>query len=184
PALSLPDQDNDISPDVLARYESARLFVERARLRRADFALTPGNAHAVAQLCYRLDGIPLAIELAAARMRVLSVEQIVERLDEQFRLLTSTGQNVLPRHKTLEAMMDWSYNLLSEGERHLFRALSVFANGFALDAVPTVVDGDVDEFATIDLLSQLVDKSLLVVEEEGGQARYRMLETIRQYAMK
>lgn len=166
----------------LGEYESVKLFIERARKRRPDFALTESNAQAIAQLCQRLDGIPLAIELAAARANVLSVDQIVERLDERFRLLVSTNQSMPPRHKTLEGMMDWSYGLLSEPERALLRGLSVFAGGATLESAVEVAGGELDELNTIDLLSSLSDKSLLIVEEDGGEARYRMLETIRAYA--
>jgi non-specific serine/threonine protein kinase len=184
PSLSLPDARRNQNPAELQQYESVQLFVDRARQRRADFALNDDNAAAVAQLCNRLDGIPLAIELAAARIRVLSVEQIVERLDEQFRLLASPNQGGLPRHQTLEAMMDWSYHLLTDREQALFRALSVFTGGFPLEAVPAVEGRGLDEFSAIDLLSQLTDKSLLVVDEHSGEARYSMLEIIRQYAWK
>ncbi len=182
PSLSLPDPRITQSPDELRCYEAVQLFVDRAKQRRSDFALTQQNASSVAQLCYRLDGIPLAIELAAARIRVLSVEQIVERLDERFRLLASPNHSALPRHQTLEAMIDWSYDLLDEPERKLYRALAVFAGSFTLEAVAPVVGEGLDEFATIELLSQLVDKSLIMVDEQNHAARYRMLDTLRQYA--
>ncbi|MEO5951727.1 MAG: tetratricopeptide repeat protein [Chloroflexia bacterium] len=182
PPMRTPDARATTSPDELNKYESVRLFVERARKRRPDLVLTAKNAHAIAQLCQRLDGIPLAIELAAARANVLTVEQIVERLDERFRLLVSPNQATPTRHKTLEGMMDWSYGLLSEPERALLRGLSVFAGGATLDSVVAVAGGELDELSTIELLSGLVDKSLLTVEEDGGEARYRMLETIRVYA--
>jgi predicted ATPase/DNA-binding CsgD family transcriptional regulator len=188
PPMSTPDPGMaELSPEELERYESVRLFVERARKRRPDLVMTPQNGHAIAQLCHRLDGIPLAIELAAARANVLSIEQIVERLGpelakERFRLLVSPNQATPPRHKTLEGMMDWSYGLLTEPERGLLRGLSVFAGGATLEAVVEVAGGELDEMSTIDLLSGLVDKSLLTLEDEGGDARYRMLETIRAYA--
>jgi non-specific serine/threonine protein kinase len=183
PPMQTPDLNVEhTSPEELGKYESVRLFVERARKRRPDLALTVGNAHAIAHLCKRLDGIPLAIELAAARANVLTVEQIVERLDERFRLLVSPSHATLPRHKTLEGMMDWSYGLLSEPEQALLRGLSVFAGGATLDSVVAVAGGELDELSTIDLLSGLVDKSLLTVDEDGSEARYRMLETIRAYA--
>lgn len=184
PPLKTPDPDvAQVSPDALGKFESVRLFVERARKRRPELAITTGNAQAIAHLCRRLDGIPLAIELAAARANVLTVEQIVERLDERFRLLVSPNQATPTRHKTLEGMMDWSYGLLSEPEKALLRGLSVFAGGATLDSVVAVAGGELDELHTIDLLAGLVDKSLLTVEEHSGEARYRMLETIRAYAV-
>lgn len=183
PPMRTPDAKVATSPEELNKYESVRLFVERARKRRPDLTLTAKNAHAIVQLCRRLDGIPLAIELAAARANVLTVEQIVERLDERFRLLVSPNQTTPARHKTLEGMMDWSYGLLSEPEKALLRGQSVFAGGATLDSVVAVAGGELDELSTIDLLSGLVDKSLLTVEEDGGEARYRMLETIRVYAL-
>lgn len=184
PSLSMPDSAWLPPLEVLPRYEAVRLFVERARLRRPDFDLTPNNAASVVQLCHSLDGLPLAIELAAARVRVLSVEQIVARLDERFRLLTSgtpapTGAH---RQQALTTLMDWSYDLLAEPEKSLLRGLSVFAGSFALEAVIALWSADLDEFEVIDLLTRLVDKSLVVVEERRGDARYRLLETIRQYA--
>jgi non-specific serine/threonine protein kinase len=183
PPLSMPGGHDDISPDDLARYASVRLFVERAQLRRSDFAITPANAQPVAQLCRRLDGIPLAIELAAARVKVLSVEQIVERLDERFKLLTSGSRAVLPRQQTLKALMDWSYDLLTGAEQDLLCGLSVFAGGFTMDAMQAVCAASADdEYEVIEVLTHLVDKSLVVVEEHAGQSRYRLLETIRQYA--
>jgi non-specific serine/threonine protein kinase len=182
PSLSMPNPQAIATPDDLERYEAVQLFVDRAKQRRSDFELTRENAQAVAQLCYRLDGIPLAIELAAARIGVLSVEQIVERLDERFRLLASPNRGSLHRHQTLKAMIDWSYDLLSGQERALFRALSVFAGGFTFDAVPQVVGAALDEYEAIELLSQLVDKSLVMVDEKGKEARYHVLDTLRQYA--
>ncbi len=183
PPMRTPDPGLAQPPlEELGKYESVRLFVERARKRRPDLTLTAGNALAIAQLCKRLDGIPLAIELAAARANVLTPEQIVERLDERFRLLVSPSQATLPRHKTLERMMDWSYGHLSEAEQALLRGLSVFAGGATLDSVVAVAGGELDELTTIDLLSGLVDKSLLTTEEDGDVVRYRMLETIRAYA--
>jgi predicted ATPase len=137
----------------------------------------------VAQVCYGLDGIPLAIELAAARVKVLAVEQIAARLDDQFQLLTGGSRTVLPRHRTLRAAMDWSYDLLLETERVLLRRLSVFAGGWTLEAAEAVCAGDTVETSDIlDLLTQLVDKSLVSAETLGGEVRYRMPETIRQYA--
>ena len=157
--------------------DSIHLFVERARLHRPAFALTPQNAAAVAEVCRRLDGIPLALELAAARVAVLSVEQIAARLGDRFRLLTGGGRTALPRQQTLRAALDWSYDLLTAEEQALLRRLSVFAGGFTLEAAEHIGTGDV-----LDLLTSLVDKSLVLAEDQGGIVRYRLLETVRQYA--
>jgi predicted ATPase/DNA-binding CsgD family transcriptional regulator len=182
PPLSLPDLRRLPDVEGLTRYESARLFVERAAAVKLTFELTEQNAPSVVQICYRLDGIPLALELAAARMRMLSVEEISERLDDSFRLLAAGGRTVMSRHKTLRATMDWSHELLPEQERILFRRLSVFAAGFTLDAAESVCAGEGLEWdEVLGLLSRLVDKSLVTVREIGGQTRYHLLETVRQY---
>ena len=182
PSLSLPDIRRLPDIESLTRYESARLFVERAAAVKPTFALTELNAPSVAQICYRLDGIPLAIELAAARVKVLPVEEIANRLDDCFRLLSAGSRTAMPRHRTLHATMDWSHELLPEEEQILFRRLSVFAGGFTLDAAEVVCAGeDLERDAVLDLLSHLVDKSLVMAREESGEARYRLLETIRQY---
>ena len=182
PPLSLPDPRRPTDAEGLSSYEATRLFVERARALRHDFSLMEDNAMAVAQICYRLDGIPLAIELAAARTRVLSVEQISERLKESFSLLSGGGRIAMAHHGTLRATMDWSYGLLPENERVLFGGLSVFAGGFTLAAAEAVcAGGDLGREEVLDLLTQLVDKSLVAVGERDGQARYGMLETLRQY---
>jgi predicted ATPase/DNA-binding CsgD family transcriptional regulator len=182
PPLSLPDPHHPQAVEGLPHYEASRLFVERARTVRPEFSVTAGNAMAIAQVCYRLDGMPLAIELAAARIRVLSVDQISTRLDDSFRLLSGGGRSVLARQRTLRATMDWSYGLLDETERALFRRLSVFAGGFTLGAAEAVCAGeDLEGDKVLDLLASLVDKSLVIVEEQDGEARYRLLETMRQY---
>jgi predicted ATPase len=186
PPLSLPDPRRLPAVVDLVRYEAANLFVERAKAVKPEFALTERNAMCVAQICYRLDGIPLAIELAAARVRVLSVEQIAARLDDRFALLTGGGRTALARQRTLEAAMDWSYELLPGKERKLLRRLSVFAGGFTLEAAEAACsgppsDGEVEQGEVLDLISRLVDKSLVLVSERDGQARYRLLETVRQY---
>jgi predicted ATPase/DNA-binding CsgD family transcriptional regulator len=182
PPLSLPDLRRLPDKESLSRYESACLFVERAAAVKPAFALTEQNAPAVAQVCYRLDGIPLAIELAAARAKVLSVEQIADRLDDCFRLLAAGGRTAMPRHKTLHATMDWSHELLSEEEQTLFRRLSVFAGGFSIDAVESVCEGaGIERDEVLGLLSHLVDKSLVLAQEQGGEARNRLLATVRQY---
>ncbi len=164
--------------------ESVQLFVERATDALPDFSFTTANAPVIAQVCRRLDGIALAIELAAARVKVLEVEQIAARLDNAFRLLTGGSRTALPRQQTLRATIDWSYNLLPEIERSLLRRLAVFAGGWYLEAAEAVCAGNgIDEYEVLDLLTQLVNKSLVVVEHEQSEAvRYRLLETVRQYA--
>jgi predicted ATPase/DNA-binding CsgD family transcriptional regulator len=184
PSLSLPDLRHLPAVESLFRYESACLFLERTAAVRPTFTLTEQNAPAVAQICYRLDGIPLAIELAAARAKVLSVEQIADRLDDSFRLLSAGGRTAIPRHRTLHATMDWSHELLPTEERALFRRLSVFASEFTLEAAESVCAGeDLERDEVLDLLSHLVDKSLVSVAERDGEARYRLLETVRQYGL-
>jgi len=182
PSLSLPPPHRLPSLVDIHHYEAVRLFVERARSSDPTFALTAENAPAVAEVCRQLDGIPLAIELAAARTRVLAVEQIAARLHDRFRLLIGGSPSALPRHQTLRATMDWSYELLSETERTMLRRLSVFAGGWTLEAAEAVCSGDgIATADVLDLLALLVDNSLVVVETQRGQARYRLLETVRQY---
>jgi predicted ATPase len=182
PPLSVPDDRDAPSPEALLRHDAARLFVERAKSVAPTFALTEQNTPALARLCCRLDGMPLAIELAAARVRVLSVKQISERLDDRFRLLATDSRMAAPRHKTLRATIDWSHDLLADNERVLFRRLSVFAGGFELEAAEQACAGEgIERDDVLDLFSRLVDRSLVVVEERGGTAHYRILETIRQY---
>ena len=182
PSLSAPSLLQSPKVEELAGYESVRLFVERARHRNPAFSLTPENSHAVARICGRLDGIPLAIELAAARVG-LSVEQIATRLDDSLRLLSAGSRTASPRQRTLRGTLDWSYELLSMPEQSLFCRLSVFAGGWTLQAAEVVGAGDTQHGDVVDLLSRLVDKSLVVAETTGiGGVRYRMLEPIRQYA--
>lgn len=183
PSLTTPDPLHS-TLDTLAQYEAAQLFLDRAQSVVRDFSLTQDNAHAIAQVCYHLDGIPLAIELAAARVKLLQVEEIAARLDDRFRLLTSGARTALPRHQTLQAMIDWSYDLLTEPERNLLMRLSVFAGGWSLESAELVCAGDgIRRHAILDVLTQLVNKSLIVVERKQEQeTRYSMLETIRQYA--
>jgi predicted ATPase/DNA-binding CsgD family transcriptional regulator len=184
PPLSLPDSDQLPPLERPMQYEAVRLFVERATFHQPGFTLTDGNASTLVHVCHRLDGMPLAIELAAARVRVLTLEQIAARLDDRFRLLTGGSRTVLPRHQTLQAAMDWSYDLLSERERALFRRVSVFAGGWTLDAAEAICSGDGIEAADIlELLASLSDKSLVLVEARHGEGRYRLLETIRQYSL-
>jgi predicted ATPase/class 3 adenylate cyclase len=162
----------------LAGHESAQLFTERAQAANPNFRITDGNASAVGQICSRLDGIPLAIELAAVRTRLLSVDQIAARLDDLFRLLVGGSRTALPRQQTLRALIDWSYDLLSEEEKSLLRLASVFVGGWTLDALEAVADDP----NVLENLEQLVNKSLVVTEEHAGEMRYFLLETIRQYA--
>lgn len=183
PTLTTPAPEQ-VGLTILHQYEAVRLFVERAQTALPGFALTVDNEPAVAQVCRQLDGIPLALELAAARVKALRVEQIAARLENRFDLLTTGSRTALPRHQTLHALIDWSHNLLLEPERVLFRRLAVFAGGWTLDAAEGVCVGDdVKADVVLDLMTQLVNKSLILAEREQGQeARYRMLETIRQYA--
>ena len=182
PSLSLPAAQNSVTSEMM-EFESVHLFVDRASAANPNFKLTNDNAFSVAKVCRRLDGIPLALELAAARARVLSVEQIAERLDDRFRLLTGGSRTALPRQQTLRALIDWSYDLLSEPEKILFRRLAVFVGGWTLEAAEAVCSGErVESYEVLDLLAQLVDKSLVIAEEKSGAVRYHRLETIRQYA--
>jgi predicted ATPase/DNA-binding CsgD family transcriptional regulator len=180
--LRVPDTHQPRPIDGLLTFEAVQLFVERARSVLPSFTLTPESASAVVQVCRRLDGMPLAIELAAARVRALSVEQIVARLDDAYRLLTGGSRSALPRQQTLRAAMDWSHGLLSAHERAVFRRLSVFAGSFSLEAAEAVCAGEPeDAYEVLDVLSSLIDKSLVLMEQRRGETRYRLLETIRQY---
>jgi predicted ATPase/class 3 adenylate cyclase len=183
PSLPTPDPRAPLPPDQLLAYPAVRLFTERAQLLQPAFAVTAQNAAAVAEICRRLDGIPLAIELGAARVRVLTAEQIVARLHDRFRLLTGGRRTAVRRQQTLQAAIDWSHDLLTEPERVLLRRLAVFVGGWTLEAAEAVGAGDgVDGWAVLDLLSGLVDKSLVVAEPRRAEQRYRLLETVRQYA--
>jgi predicted ATPase/class 3 adenylate cyclase/DNA-binding CsgD family transcriptional regulator/tetratricopeptide (TPR) repeat protein len=170
-------------PGPLAGYESVQLFAEHAAMHRQGFAVDEANAAAVAAVCARLDGIPLALELAAARLGSLSVVEVSSRLDERFRLLTGGSRTALPRHQTLRALIDWSYDLLNPEERLVLDRLSVFAGGWTLQAAEAVtVAGDTADWQVLDHLAALVDKSLVQADETQGSTRYRLLETVRQYA--
>ena len=189
PSLEIPMLGIEIAIEELSNMESVKLFVERAMVVSSSFAINSRNALAIAQICQRLDGIPLALELSAARVKMLTVEQIARLLDDRFNLLTGGLRTTLRRHQTLITAIDWSYDLLSETERSLFRALAIFGGGFTLDAVAEVVIGDdVSQFNLIKLLEQLIDKSLVTVgaypEASNTGIRYSMLETIREYARK
>ena len=182
PSLAVPEPSESLIPGNLARYEAVRLFVERAASVRPGFRLTEANAAAIAQICTRLDGMPLAIEIAAVRVKALTVQQIAGRLDDRLRLLTG-GSRTLPRHRTLRAAMDWSYDLLTERERTLLARLSVFRGSWTLDAAEAVCAGnDLEAADVLDGLTSLVDKSLVIVDTRGTEARYRLLETTWQFA--
>ena len=164
--------------------EAIELFTDRARRARPDFRATDDNSATIADICRRLDGMPLAIELAAARVRALSLAHIVENLHDRFRLLTGGARTAVRRHQTLRASVDWSHALLTEPERSLFRRLGVFLGGFDLEAAQAVgASTAVERYQVIDQLSLLVDKSLVVAEDVSGAMRYRLLETVRQYAL-
>ena len=183
PSLSLPDPKENHTPASVVPFEALQLFVDRCLSVRPDFRVTPENAATLASICHRLDGIPLAIELAAARVRSVSVEEINRRLDHRFRLLTGGSRTALPRQQTLRSLIDWSYDLLQEPEKVLLQRLSVFAGGWTLDAAEQVCVGEqVEDGEVLDLLSSLIDKSLVAVEQSDGRVRYRLLETVRQYA--
>jgi predicted ATPase/class 3 adenylate cyclase/DNA-binding XRE family transcriptional regulator len=176
PSLSLPDQAQ-VTREAVLGFESVQLFVERASAANPKFHLTE-NASDVAQICRRLDGIPLALELAAARIRIFSTEEIADRLDDRFSLLTGGSRTAMERHQTLRALIDWSYELLSHDERRLFRHLAVFAGGWTFEAAEAVCPN----LDVLNLLTQLVDKSLVMVDEQESSTRYHLLETICQYA--
>jgi len=183
PSLTVPGASDGLTPQTVSRYEAVRLFVERAKLLRPEFDVTTKNADAVVSICARLDGMPLAIELAAPRLRSMSIDELSERLDQRFALLTDGSPTALPRHRTLRSMIDWSYELLTDVEKAMLRRASVFAGGWTLATAEDVCSGDrIDRSSTIDLLASLVDKNLVGISEHDGTTRYRMLETVRQYA--
>ncbi|MCI0581480.1 MAG: AfsR/SARP family transcriptional regulator, partial [Chloroflexi bacterium] len=181
PGLSLPPAEPTGVED-LDSSDAAALFVVRARTARPGFGPSPSNAGAISRICHRLDGIPLALELAASRVRVLSVPELADRLDDRLRLLTSGPRSAPARHQTLRAAMDWSFDLLTEPEQRLLRRLSVFPQNFDLEAATAVAGDDADPIDVLDLLARLIDKSLVVPEGMADTARYRLLETVRQYA--
>jgi non-specific serine/threonine protein kinase len=175
PSLSLPAALSD----ALMGFEATRLFIERATKAEPRFHLTDHNASSIAQICLRLDGIPLAIELAAARVKIFTPEQIAERLDDRFKLLTGGSRTALPRQQTLRALIDWSYQSLNEAEKRALRRLAVFSGGWTFEAAEAVIN----ESDALDGLLGLINKSLVNVEEQDDKSRYRFLETIRQYGM-
>ena len=184
PSLSVPDVAVEATPGQVLQYESVRLFVARAQLQRPHFAVTEQNAPALASLCRRLDGIPLAIELAAARLRAMAPEEIDRRLDRRFSLLIDGSRTAMPRHRTLQSLIDWSYDLLDAPEQALFCRVAVFADGWTLEAGESVCAAeDAERLAMLDRLTSLVDKSLVTADEQDGVTRYRLLETMRQYGL-
>jgi predicted ATPase len=183
PSLGIPDPERDEEPEALLRYEAVRLFVERAQAAAPRFALDGTNAPAVARICHRLDGLPLALELAAARVDALTPDSLAGRLDDRFRLLRAGRRTAPTRQQTLEATLDWSHELLEPEERILLRRLAIFSGNFGLEAAEEVCSGDDLGAAQVaPLLAELVEKSLVVSEDRGGNRRYRLLETIRSYA--
>jgi predicted ATPase/DNA-binding SARP family transcriptional activator len=209
PSLTLPDPRRSYAPSDLTCFESVQLFLDRAAAAQPTFEITDVNGPAIAQVCYRLDGIPLAIELAAARVRLLSPEQIAARLDDRFRLLAGGSRTALPRHQTLRAAIDWSYALLAQPERAVLRRLAAFAGTWSLESAEAVCSGVLGarswvlgkeesdgslgtpstqdlapstQLDVLDLVARLVDKSLVQVEDRRAEPRYHLLETVRQYA--
>lgn len=182
PPLATPSPDEQHRPEELERFDSVALLLHRARAVDPALAITAENAEAVVALCHRLDGIPLAIELAATRLRSLSITQVVERLDQRFALLTGGSRTALPRQQTLRALIDWSAELCSDAERLLWARLSVFPGGFDLDAAESVCGGEpLGREAVLDVLDQLVAKSLVGLERDGELVRYRLLMIVREY---
>jgi predicted ATPase/class 3 adenylate cyclase len=183
-SLDVPHKITDLTPAAVMEFGAVALFVDRASLVDKAFTLTYDNAPIVAEICRRLDGIPLAIELAAARVKILSIPNLAQRLNERFKILTGGSRTALPRQKTLGALIDWSYDLLTPQEQMLFSRVGIFAGGFSLDAASAVCSGeDLDEIDILDLLSSLTDKSLVVTDTAGEQERCHLLESTRAYAL-
>jgi len=183
PSMAVPAEPVGQSIESLRQFDAVSLFIDRARQVRPNFAITADNAPAVAQICDDLDGIPLAIELAAARVRMMAPDQICRALGDRFRLLTGGARTVMPRQQTLQASLDWSHDLLCAEERTVLRRLAVFAGGWTLDAAEQVCsDASIDRYAILDLLTALVDKSLVTTDEHGPETRYWLLQTVRQYS--
>jgi predicted ATPase/class 3 adenylate cyclase len=182
-SLSHPEPDQKNTPLELTQFEAVRLFIERALAVNSNFRVSNENAPSLAQICFQLDGIPLAIELAAARIKVLSVEQICEKLNDRFRLLTGGKRTALPRQQTLKALIDWSYDLLTDSEKLIFQRLSVFSGGWTLAAAEEICSGDdIDSYEVMDVHSNLLDKSLISTSEHSDSIRFHMLESIKQYS--
>jgi predicted ATPase/serine/threonine protein kinase len=187
PPLALPDEPAKISLDELSKYEAVRLFVKRARNAKSNFALTEKNAQCVAEICIGLDGLPLAIELAAARVKILSPQAILIKLDKSLKLLTGGAGDLPARQQTMRGTVEWSYELLTKAEKHFFCRLAVFVGGFTFEAAEAVCanyEPDKEQIEVFDLITSLVDKSLLVSKEHArGDVRFRMLEIVREYAL-
>jgi predicted ATPase len=182
-SMSLPRRGEAIDAEALAGHDAVQLFTERATAAKPDFRVDDANAEAVLEICRRLDGMPLALELAAARIRAFPPAKLAQLLDQRFRLLTGGSRTALPRQQTLAATIEWSYRLLDEKEQALLRRLSAFQGGFTYEAVTAVAATDpIDEFDVVELIPSLVDKSLVVADDVDGEPRYRLLETIRQFA--
>jgi predicted ATPase/class 3 adenylate cyclase/Tfp pilus assembly protein PilF len=183
-SLDVPHKIADLTSTAIMEFGAVALFVDRAHSVDKSFKLTDDTAPIVADICRRLDGIPLAIELAAARVKVLSIPNLAQRLNERFKILTGGSRSALPRQKTLSALIDWSYDLLTPQEQQLFNRVGIFAGGFSLDAATAVCSGDdLDEIEILDLLSSLTDKSLVVADTTGEHERYHLLESTRAYAL-
>lgn len=184
PPLSMPAKIKNETFESLSGYESVRLFLERANSINSNFKLTEENIYIVAELCKKLDGIPLAIELASKRVNVLPVEEIFKRLDDRFKLLTGGNSTALPRQKTLKALIDWSYDMLSPNEQILLQRLSIFMGGWTLEAAEEICSDDsIDQYEILDLMNSLYDKSLIMFNEVNGKGRYGILESIKYYAL-
>lgn len=183
PSLSVPGLEQQDAPERVLQYESARLFIQRAQLQQPEFTVTPANVAALASICRRLDGIPLAIELAAARARMMPLDEVHRRLDQRFDLLTEGSRTSLPRHRTLRSLIDWSYDLLSGAEQDLLCRASIFCGGWTLEAAESVCAGNgIEAKEMLNLLTSLTDKSLVTAREVRGETRYELLETVRHYA--
>jgi len=184
PSLSIPESDPTMQVGAAMQFGAIALFVERAKAADTRFQLTDVNARIVAEICRRLDGIPLALELAAARVRILSIPNLAKRLDDRFKILTGGSRTALPRQKTLTAMIDWSYDLLTPQEQTLLARVAIFAGGFGLDAATAVCAGNgIDEADVLELLSSLTDKSLVAADTTSERERFRLLESTRAYAL-
>lgn len=184
PPLTMPEKIRNESFESLCEYESVKFFYDRAVTINAKFELTRENIFAIAELCKKLDGIPLAIELASKRVNVLTAEKILERLDDRFKLLTSGSSTALPRQKTLRAMIDWSYDLLNPNEQLLLQRLSIFMGGWTLESAEEICsDENIDEYEVLDMMNSLLDKSLIVYKENNGTGRYGILESIKYYGL-
>jgi predicted ATPase len=183
-SLAVPESAAHLDPAAAIRFGAVALFADRASLVDQSFKLDDDNAFIVSDICRRLDGIPLAIELAAARVKVMSIPNLAHRLNERFKILTDGNRTALPRQKTLSALFDWSYDLLSPRERELFDRIAIFAGSFTFDAANLVCSGDgVEKDDVLDVIISLADKSLVAVDTRGKQERFRMLESAREYAL-